>query len=485
MENLKINTKLFINGEWVDSKKNQKIKVINPATEEVLCEVHEATEEDMELAIQSARKALTEWSSVALCERTKLFMKLADKVEQEIDHFSLLESLDNGKPYIDSVEDMKEVIRCIRYYGGLIEGVFGHTYTTTDEYTIHSRRVPYGVVGCIAPWNYPLLMCIWKILPALAAGNTVVMKPSEETPLTILKFAQVFSEVEFPKGTLNVVVGYGAVAGDYLSKSKHVNKISFTGSTNVGRMIMKASADTNLKSVHLELGGKSPIVVFSDADIENAVEWVVDGAFRNTAQNCCCSSRIFVEDGIYDDFVKRLVERTKKIKVGKYNEEGVFIGPLINARQLKNALNYIKIGKEDEKLEIVTGGNRIGDKGYFVEPTIFINVHDESRLAREEIFGPVLCVMKSFKSPNEALERANDTNYGLASGVFTKDMDKAEYFVRNIQAGTVWVNYYNITPYNVPFGGMKQSGFGRDNGIEAILEHTTTKSVYQRFNIKF
>lgn len=486
LKNIKLKTQLFIDGEFVDGVKGQKIPVLNPATEEVIAEVSEATEEDVEKAIRAAKRGFELWSKVSLDERTRLLNQLAQKLEDNLEEFVLIESLDNGKPLNDSREDLKDVVRQIRYYAGGVETVMGHTLTTTDEYTIQTRRVPFGVVGCIAQWNYPLQMCSWKIFPAIAAGNAVVLKPSEETPLTILKLATFLQELKFPPGVLNIVPGYGPIAGAYFSNSHQVNKMSFTGSAAVGRLVMKASAESNLKNVHLELGGKSPMVVFADADIDNALEWVIDGAFRNSAQNCSCGSRLFLEESIYDNFVKRLVDRTSKIKVGPYDEEGVLIGPLINAKQFKNCLNYIQSGK-DENLELAFGGQKSKNfsKGYFVDPTIFINVSDSSKLAREEIFGPVLCVLKAFKTVDEVIERANDTTYGLASAVFTSDMNKAEYFIRKLEAGTVWVNYYNASPYNVAFGGMKQSGFGRDNGLEGLMECTTTKSVYYKFNFNF
>ena len=332
-------------------------------------------------------------------------------------------------------------------------------------------------------------MAAWKIFPAIAAGNAVVLKPSEETPLTALRLGQSIIEVGLPSGLINIVPGYGSDAGNTISTHPEINKVSFTGSTFVGRQILKSSSESNLKKVHLELGGKSPIVVFADSDIDNAVFWTVDGAFRNSAQNCCCSSRIYVEESVYDLFIKKLVEETKKVKVAtsysSTKDTSLVIGPLINSRQYNRCLEYIKIGKEEEKLAIVVGGGRPNEltKGYFVEPTIFINVPDDSKLAREEIFAPVLCVMKSFKTAKEALTRANDTIYGLAAGVFTKNMNVAEYFSRNLQAGTVWINFYNMTAYNVPFGGMKQSGFGRDNGETAVEEYSTTKAIYKKFDL--
>jgi aldehyde dehydrogenase (NAD+) len=477
-------TKLFINNKFVEGIKNTKISILDPATEMELCQISEATEEDVDLAVKAAEEGFKTWSSTPIDERVKLMNDLANNIQSNIDEYSYLESKDNGKPFMDSVEDIKEVIRVIRYYAGFCDKIFGQTMTTYDDLTISTRRVPYGIVGCIVPWNYPLLMAAWKIFPAVASGNAVVLKPSEETPLTALRMAQSIIEVGLPSGLINIIPGYGETVGNAMTHHTKINKIAFTGSTAVGRRILKASSDSNLKNVHLELGGKSPIVILADADIDKAVFWTVDGSFRNSSQNCCCSSRIYVEESIYDTFLKKLLEETKKIKIGSsYNytdDTSLMIGPLINKRQYDNCHKYISHGLNEEKLQMICGGGRPKEftKGYFVEPTIFVNVPDSSKLAREEIFAPVLCVMKPFKTPQEALERANDTVYGLAAGVFTSNMNSAEYFVRNLQAGTIWVNFYNITAYNVPFGGMKQSGFGRDNGEAAMEEYTTTKGVY-------
>ena len=473
-----LETRFFINNEFVSGKGNQTIPIIDPSTEEIICEISEATEQDVDLAVQCALKAFPEWERFAIDKKARLFFRLADKLEENIEEFSIIESLNNGKPFNDAREDMKEVIRVIRYYGGWSDKLTGSTYANDGSMTIQSRKVPYGVVGLISPWNYPLLMAAWKLFPAIAAGNCAVLKCSEITPLTMLKFCHYFVEVGFPKGVVNVVPGHGHIAGERLIRHMDVSKISFTGSTAVGRKILKASSETNLKKVHLELGGKSPLVVFADANLDEAVKWAIDAAFRNSSQNCCAGSRLFVQDSIYDAFLKMLVSETKKIIVGSYKEDDNFIGPLVNKIQFDRVMNYIKIGTEQEKLNLCTGGKRLFDKGYFVEPTIYSNVPDSSKLAREEIFGPVLSVMTPFKTIHEALNRANSTEYGLGAGVFTSNMDTAEHFVRNIISGTVWVNVYNPTNYNIPFGGFKQSGFGRDNAYEGISEFTTTKAVY-------
>jgi acyl-CoA reductase-like NAD-dependent aldehyde dehydrogenase len=300
----------------------------------------------------------------------------------------------------------------------------------------------------------------------------------------MLKLCHLIKEVGFPAGVVNVVPGYGHIAGERLTRHNDITKISFTGSSIVGRKILQASAETNLKKVHLELGGKSPVVIFGDANLEEAVKWVIDAAFRNSSQNCCCGSRLLVQSTIYEDFVKRVIEETQKIVVGSFREDNNFIGPLVNKTQFEKVLNYIKLGREEEKLALSHGGNRMFEKGYFVEPTIFTRVPDSSKLATEEIFGPVLSIMTPFNTVDEAIERANSTVYGLGAGVFTSNMSVAELFVRRVVSGTVWVNHYNLTNYNIPFGGFKQSGFGRDNAYEAVSEFTTTKAVYYKHDFQ-
>lgn len=475
-----LETKLFINNEFVDSSSPNKIKVFNPSTEEEICEISQALEVDMDKAVDAAKNGFEAWSSVPIDRRARCFFTLADLLEKEKDEYAYIESLDNGKTYRDSLEDIDEVIKLIRYYGGWSDKITGSTYAPTDDWTIQTRRIPYGVVGLISPWNYPLMMCAWKLLPALAAGNSVVLKPSEETPLTILKLGNLIQKADFSAGLINILPGYGHIAGNHLSHHKGINRVSFTGSSATGRNVMKAAAESNLKGVHLELGGKSPMLVCSDADLDNAVFWVIDAAFRNSTQNCVAGTKIFVQEDIYEKFTKMLIEKTKEIKVGDaFNEEN-FIGPLINQKQFEKVMGYINHGIENEKLLLGCGGRRLYDKGYFVEPTIFLNVPEESKLAKEEIFGPVFCVMKPFKTIHEAIERANDSDYGLGAGIFTSNSSAQELFVRKIQAGSVWVNNYNINPYYVPFGGLKQSGFGRDNAYEALLEYTTTKAVYYK-----
>jgi aldehyde dehydrogenase (NAD+) len=479
----RVNTGLFINGDFLEGYEEKKINIYDPSTENLICSVSEGSDKDLDYAVKCAKNAFEIWTNVSLDERSKLFMKLAGKLDENIEEFSWLEGLDNGKSLSDAREDMKEVVRLIRYFSGLSENIYGKTYLNTSDMSIHTRRIPYGVVGCITPWNYPLLMTAWKIFPPLAAGNAVVLKQSEVTPITGLKLAMLFQEVGFPRGFLNVLTGYGQTLGAYLSSHNCVDKIAFTGSTNTGRSVMKSAADSNLKSVSLELGGKSPMVVFKDANLKSAIEWILDGAFRNSSQNCAAGSRLYIEDDIYDELIELLVHRTKQIKIGRFDEDDVWMGPLVNDKQYKNCLNYLQIA-EEEGLQCALKGGRMTNysKGFFISPSIFKNVPENSRLAKEEIFGPILTVLKPFKNINEVIEKCNDTFYGLAAACFTTDMNKSEYFVRNIKSGTVWVNNYNLCPYNIPFGGMKQSGFGRDCGDEALMEYTQLKSVYQKYD---
>ena len=479
-----LNTQLFINNEYVDSSTNSMIKVINPSNESEICEISQAVESDIDRAVTCAKRGFETWSSTPLSKRAKCFFDLAELLDKEKEEYAYIESLDNGKPYKDSLEDIEEVSRYIRYYGGWCDKLTGSTFTPFDDWTIQTRRVPYGVVGLISPWNYPLMMCAWKLFPALAAGNSVVLKPSEETPLTILKLGNLIQKAEFPAGLINITPGYGRVAGNHLIHHKDISRVSFTGSGETGRKVLKASAESNLKGVHLELGGKSPILVCKDADLDNALFWVVDAAFRNSTQNCCAGTKIYVHEDIYEEFTKRLIEKTKNIKVGDAFDEDNFVGPLVNKNQFTRVMNYIDHGINNEKLTLGCGGKRLYEKGYFIEPTIFLNVPEDSKLAKEEIFGPVLCIMKPFKSIHEAIQRANDNDYGLGAGIFTSNSATQELFVRKIESGSVWVNNYNINPYYVPFGGMKQSGFGRDNGYEAILEYTTSKAVYYKHDFE-
>ncbi len=379
---------------------------------------------------------------------------------------------------------MEEALRCIRFYGGYADKIEGKSYPCSGNISSTTRRVPFGVVGVISPSNYPLLISFWKIFPALAAGNTIVLKPSENTPLTSLKFADLIVEAGFPAGVVNILTGSGFTVGTSITSNNKVRKVNFTGFTNTGRQVMIKAAESNLKDVQLELGGKSALIVCDDADLDNALDFAIEGSFRNSSENSCCSSRILVQEGIYKEFVEKFIKRTKELKVGDAFDKENFLGPLISKSHFDFVSSYINHGLETEKLNLATGGKRLYEKGFFLEPTVFTDVPDESKLVKEEIFGPVICILKPFKDIQEAIDRANYSDYGLAAAIFTKDPNKIELFSRQIQVGTVWINTYNYCPYNVPYGGVKQSGFGRDNGYEAILENTTLKSFFQAFDFK-
>jgi aldehyde dehydrogenase (NAD+) len=482
---INVPTGLFINNEFTSSSDNAEMEIINPSNEEMICKVSCASEKDADKAIEAAFKAyFGPWGKLTGDERGKLIFKLADLFEKSISDFAYLESLDNGKILRDSIDDMEEALKYMRYYGGWADKIEGKSYPCAHNFSMTSRRIPYGVVGLISPWNYPLLMCSWKIFPAIAAGNTIVLKPSEETPLTSLKLAELFLEAGFPAGVVNIIPGYGNTVGTRITSHSKVRKVSFTCATRTGRDVMKKAAESNLKNVHLELGGKSALIVCDDADLENALNFAIDGAFRNTSQNCACSARILAQEGIYKEFVDKFIKKTEELKVGDAFEKENYMGPLISKKQIDSVTSFINHGLKEEKLKLATGGKKIFEKGFFLEPTVFTYVPDESKLVKEEIFGPVICILKPFKDIQEAIDRANNSDYGLAAAIFSKDPDKIELFSRQIQAGTVWINMCNYCPFNVPFGGVKQSGFGRDNGYEAILENTTLKSVFQAFNFE-
>lgn len=484
-EDLKVETRLFIDGEFVESNSKKRISVINPTTEEVLCEVVEADEVDVDLAVKAAQRGYKEWSALDLDKRVDLLYNLAKELEKDIVAFQYLESYDNGVNLGFSLATMEECVKYIKYYAGFADKIKGVTYTTPSNqpYSVKTVRVPIGVVGCISPWNYPLMMTIWKIIPAIAAGCAVVLKPSELTPLTTLRLGQLFQKVGFPKGILNIVVGYGHICGEALTRHKGVSKVSFTGSTLIGRAVMKASAESNLKKVHLELGGKSCSVVCDDCDLDTTVDALIAGAFNNSSQNCICSSRILAHENIYKQLLEKLQEKLDTIvKVGKFDDQDVMVGPVISKRQFDSIHAYIKHGYEEEKMKALTSKNKINfNKGYFIQPTMFYDVDDSSKLAREEIFGPVIVILKPFKTLDEAIERANGTEYGLGSAIFSKDQSKVEYFCRHSDSGTIYANCYDYANYYVPFGGMKQSGFGRDNGEEGMIEFTTVKAIYQHY----
>lgn len=471
--------KLFINGKWVPSASGKTFATINPATGETICKVAEGDKADIDAAVKAARHALDHgpWGKMNASDRGRLINKLADAIEKHKDELAALESLDNGKPIADSLAaDLPLTIKCYRYYAGWCDKIQGKTIPVDGNYFCYTRHEPVGVVGQIIPWNFPLLMQAWKWGPALACGNTIVLKPAEQTPLTALRIAELATEVGFPDGVVNVVNGFGPTAGAALSGHLDVDKIAFTGETGTGKIIMTAAAQSNLKRVSLELGGKSPNVVFADADLDAAVEGAYFGLFFNQGQCCVAGSRLFVEEHVYDKFVDKMIAKTKGRKVGDPFDPSTEQGPQVSQEQMDRILGYIEHGKSDGA-KMLTGGKRVGNKGFFVEPTIFGDVKDDMKIAKEEIFGPVMSILK-FKDTEEAIERGNRTFFGLAAAVWTKDIQRAIKLAHGLKAGTVWVNCYDVFDTCAPFGGFKMSGIGRELGEYALSMYSEVKTVY-------
>src|SRR5580698_10073280 len=419
-------TKLLINGQWIPSASGKTFGTVNPSTGDEICQVAEADAADVDLAVKAARAAFhpkSPWRRMSAADRGKLLNKLADLMEKHADELARLESLDNGKPYaIAKAADVALSIACYRYYAGWADKVQGKTIPVAGDYFCYTRHEPVGVVGQIIPWNFPLLMQAWKLAPALATGNTVVMKPAEQTPLTALRVAELITEAGFPDGVVNMLAGYGPTAGAAIARHMDVDKVAFTGSTEVGHLIMEAAAQTNLKRVTLELGGKSPNIVFADADMDGAIEGSHLALFFNQGQACCAGSRLFVEEKAYEGFVERSAARAKTRTVGDPFDPKTEQGPQVDDVQFEKVMSYIESGKR-EGARLVTGGNRAGNCGYFVEPTVFADVRDDMKIAEDEIFGPVMSIIK-FKDIDDVIERANNTTYGLAAGVWTRDINK-------------------------------------------------------------
>jgi aldehyde dehydrogenase (NAD+) len=470
--------KMFIGGRLVDSVSGKTFETLDPATGEVICRVAEGDKADIDLAVKAARKAFESgpWSKMSAAERGRLLNKLADAIEAHREELAALETLDNGKPYADSLNiDVPLTVKCYRYYAGWADKVQGKTIPIEGNYFCYTRHEAIGVVGQIIPWNFPLLMQAWKWAPALACGNTLVLKPAEQTPLTALRVAKLAQEVGFPDGVVNVVPGYGPTAGAALAGHMDVDKIAFTGETSTGQIVMTAAAQSNLKRVSLELGGKSPNIVFADADLDAAVEGAYFGLFFNQGQCCVAGSRLFVEDSIYDEFVRRMTAKAKSRKVGDPFEHGVEQGPQVSQEQFDRVMKFIAAGNK-EGAKRLSGGNRVGNRGYFIEPTIFADVTDDMKIAKEEIFGPVMNIMR-FKNIDEVIERGNRTLYGLAAAVWTRDIQKALRMSNALKAGTVWVNCYDVFDAAAPFGGFKMSGIGRELGEYALQLYTEVKTV--------
>ncbi|XP_037813906.1 aldehyde dehydrogenase, mitochondrial [Lucilia sericata] len=472
-------TGLFINNEWHKSKSGKTFETINPTTEKAIAEIQCAGKEDVDLAVKAARDAFklgSPWRRMDASRRGELLNRLADLLERDRVYMASLETLDNGKPYAMSFNvDLPMAIKNLRYFAGWADKNHGKTIPMDGDFMAYTRHEPVGVCAQIIPWNFPILMMAWKLGPALATGNCIVLKPAEQTSLTALYFAQLVKEAGFPEGVVNVLPGFGDT-GAALSNHLDVDKVAFTGSTEVGKLIQQASGKTNLKRVTLELGGKSPNIVLADTDMDYAVETSHFGLFFNMGQCCCAGSRTFVEDKIYDEFVERSAERAKKRTVGNPFDLNVEQGPQVNEEQMQKILGLIDTGKK-QGAKLVAGGNRPqGLPGYFVEPTVFADVNDNMTIAKEEIFGPVQQIIR-FKKLDEVIERANNSDYGLAAAVFSKDIDKVNYIVQGLRAGTVWVNTYNALCAQVPFGGYKMSGHGRENGEYALQNYTEVKSV--------
>ncbi|KAF5282983.1 hypothetical protein FQA39_LY04854 [Lamprigera yunnana] len=469
---------IFINNEWHKSKSGKTFETINPSTGEIITEVQYGSKEDIDLAVNAAHDAFklgSPWRKMDASERGRLLYKLGDLIERDATYISSLETLDNGKPYqVAHSIDIPMSAAVIRYFAGWSDKNSGSTIPCNGKIFAYTRHEPVGVCGQIIPWNFPLLMFAWKIGPALAMGNTVVLKPAEQTPLTALYVAELAKEAGFPPGVLNIVPGYGDTGAAIVAHPK-VDKIAFTGSTEVGLKIQQASGIGRLKRTTLELGGKSPNIILADCDLEKAVNYAHDGVFFNQGQVCCAGSRVFIESSIYDEFVERSVEKAKKRVVGDPFDKKTQQGPQIDKIQMEKILGYVDAGTKDGA-KLVAGGKKIGDRGYFIEPTVFSNVEDENIIAREEIFGPVQQLMK-FQKLDEVIERANNTNYGLAAAIVSSNVDKINYLVQGIRAGTVWVNCMNVFSPHVPFGGFKDSGHGRELGEYGLSQYTEVKSV--------
>jgi aldehyde dehydrogenase (NAD+) len=470
-------TKLLINNRWVPSESGKTFATINPSTGEEICQVAEADAADVDKAVKAARAAFEgPWRKMRASERGRLLYRLADLIEANADELARLETLDNGKPLsIAKAVDVAKTVACYRYFAGWADKVQGKTIPIDGDFFCYTRHEPIGVVGQIIPWNYPMLMQSWKLAPALATGNTVVMKPAEQTPLSALRIGELLLEAGYPEGVVNILPGFGPTAGAALARHMDVDKVAFTGSTEVGRLIMTAAAQSNLKRVTLELGGKSPNIIFADTDLDAAVEGAHMGIFVNQGQSCCAGSRVFVEEKIYQQFVEKSVARAAKRRVGDPLDPGTDQGPQVDQSQFDRIMGYIESGRT-QGATLACGGERVGNRGYFIRPAVFADVHDDMKIAQEEIFGPVMSVM-SFKDMDEVIARANKTDYGLAAGVWTSDIKKAHAVANGVRAGTVWVNCYHVLDARAPFGGFKQSGMGRELGEYALHEYTEVKTV--------
>ena len=468
---------MYINGEFVESSGGAWLPVYDPSTEEIIAEVPEGNAADVDRAAKAARAAFeNRWLQTTAQERGRLLFRLADHIRQRAPELAELESRNTGKPIVEAEFDISDTATCFEYYGGMATKVLGHVNPVPDNALSLSLREPVGVCGQIIPWNYPLLMAAWKLAPALAAGCTCILKPAEQTPLTILEVARSFVDVGFPPGVINIITGFGEAAGAPLVTHPDVDKVAFTGSASVGKLILRSAADS-IKRVTLELGGKSPNIFFADADFEAAIDGALFGVFINQGEVCSAGSRILVEQSIYTKFLDALVAKTKSIKLGAPLDRETKMGPLVSKEQYDRVREYQEIGKGEARLVAGGGRSQVSAKGYYVEPTIFADVNNSSRIAREEVFGPVAAVIP-FDGENAAIRIANDTPYGLAAAVWSRDIFRVMRVVKAVRAGIVWVNHMQPTYVEAPWGGYKQSGFGRELGPWGMEEYLETKQVH-------
>jgi aldehyde dehydrogenase (NAD+) len=476
IELTRLQTKLLINNEWRDAVSGNTFDVYDPSTGKVCAKVAEGAAADVDLAVKAAREAFKKFRTTDGPYRRNLMLKLADLIEKNANELASIESLDNGKPFAQALGmDVQFTVNCFRYYAGWADKVAGTVTPVCGSHFAFTKREPVGVCGQIIPWNFPLLMAAWKLGPALALGNTVVLKPAEQTPLSALRLGELIIEAGYPAGVCNIIPGFGPTAGARISGHPDINKVAFTGSTEVGHLIMKAAAETNLKRVSLELGGKSPFIICADADVDKAAATAAAGIFFNMGQVCTASSRVFVHESIHDEFVAKVKANAEGRNVGPGKLLTSDQGPLVSQEQHERVLGYIAKGKA-EGATCLTGGERALNEGYFVKPTVFTGVTDSMTIAKEEIFGPVVSVLK-FKDIDEVIERANKTSFGLAAGVFTRDINTAFKFSSFVEAGTVWVNCWNVFDSANPFGGFKESGLGRELGEAGLAAYTESKTV--------
>jgi len=476
---------LYIDGEYVQAISGKTFDVFDPSTDDVIAKVSEAQADDVDKAVQAARKAFDEgeWTKMEAAERSRLIYKFADLLEEHREELAQLESLDSGKPYkVALTDDIDGTIEQFRYYAGWATKLLGKTTPISPDYVTYTVHEPVGVVGQIIPWNFPLLMAAWKLGSALAVGCTVVIKPAQETPLSLLYAAKLFKEAGFPDGVVNIVPGDGPVTGNAITTHKDIDKIAFTGSTATGIEVMHKAAD-QVKGVTLELGGKSPSIILEDANLEEAIDGAFNGTMYNHGQNCSATTRIYVHRKHYETVINTLAERVANVKLGSGLAPDTDMGPLVSAKQQQRVLDYIKQGKK-EGARLVVGGEKGLDKGYFVQPTIFADVEDDMVIAREEIFGPVMSIFV-FDTVEEVIKRANDSEYGLAASVWTENIRTGHYIASKLQSGTVWINDFGLELETMPFGGYKKSGIGREMGGEyGLANYTEVKSVFVNINKK-